>query len=110
MKFRNGMEAHRTVRDSWGARGYLFWCEDSYFPEVIYVRGDNISDAEEWFVCDEHAIRFRLVDDADMTAEFSTPEAIERAMDDGIVSYNDSGQLYWSEEIGAVQVHGPEEY
>lgn len=113
MRFRNGIEAHDTIRDSYGETGWLMWVEDSYFPRVFYVRGESCSDAHDWFVEDDRVLAHIKVDDTDMKAEFFTNnqpdyDKIVKAMDDGIIAVNDSGVCYWSESINGRQVHGPD--
>jgi hypothetical protein len=96
MILKNGMKVTRRVADSYGDCAYVMWVEDSYFPTPYFVRGDNISDAHDWFLCDPRVERSLALDAVDIASEFATPESQEHALNEGIVAFNDNGTLIWS--------------
>lgn len=95
MVCKDGLRAHRRVTDSTGDCAYLMWIEDCFDPTVYFVRGENLSDAYAWFLCDPRVERAMAVDAADIAAEFDTPAKQEAALNDGVVEYNDNGTLVW---------------
>jgi hypothetical protein len=96
MILKNGMKVTRRVADSYGDCAYVMWVEDSYFPTPYFVRGENYSDAFDWFVCDPRVERSLALDAIDIASEFATVESQEEALNEGIVAFNDNGVLIWS--------------
>lgn len=63
MILRDGTVVTHRVKDSWGENGYLLWVENCFDPPVFFVRGQNFSDAYEWFICDPLVEAWLKVDD-----------------------------------------------
>jgi hypothetical protein len=105
MILKNGLKVTRRVADSYGDCAFVMWVEDSYFPTPYFVRGENYSDAFDWFICDSRVERSLKVDANDIAAEFATPESQESALNEGIVAYNDNGTLIWSSGSVGIGCH-----
>ena len=103
-------DVKRTVRDSWGDNAYLFWVEDCYFPTLYYVRGDSFQDAMDWFVEDDRVLKDIKCDpiDLDIDSDMSDTDIenhLEELRNNGVISWNDSGVMYWSETIHGCCIH-----
>jgi hypothetical protein len=121
VKFKHGtIEAHKTVRDSWGEHAYLLWVEDSFSPAVFYVRGDSFGDAYEWFLCDPLVEAWLRVEDSYEdyiegwdpqwvrgigNTNKATLEDLGKAYEDGrthSVEWTDNGVLVDAERVNGV--------
>lgn len=114
MRLKNGRRLDRFCKDSTGERGYVFWIEDSYFPEMVFVRGENFSDAYDWFQCDpkvEYQLTVREEDCADYVVGWDggkiSWEVFGKFYENCKVSgcdYNDNGVLIDTESIHGVNI------
>lgn len=107
-----GHTIRRTIGN--GSEAFVMWREDCFTPELALVRGENASDAREWFICDRHMnVHYVLNDDDTYLGDYvndwhgpvhATLEDVGDAMMDGAsyVTMNDNGELMDTENVNGM--------
>lgn len=87
-----------------GEGWFAFWIEDCFDPPTWLVRGENFSDAYDWFLCS--AERHLIAEESDLEPEMV--EALKRGDCVSGLSYNDNGTLVWTEAVMGREVRSTE--